>query len=59
MTQADGSFEVRGLDAGESTVYVKARGGSQFKFAKVRPEKGDVTLSLGDAVAAASAATSK
>jgi hypothetical protein len=50
ITQADGSFEIGGLEAGEWKLYAVPRGGPMVRFEKIRPEQGAVTLRMSDGV---------
>jgi carboxypeptidase family protein len=47
-TQADGSFEIRGLDAGEWKLYAVPRGRPTVRFTKIHPDQGPMTLRMVD-----------
>lgn len=55
VTQADGTFEIRGLAAGEWTIRALPKGGPVLEFTKIHPERGAITLRTTDGVAAATA----
>jgi hypothetical protein len=51
VTQADGSFEIHGLAAGEWTIRSRPKGGTMLEFTKIHPENGAITLRTTDGVA--------
>jgi hypothetical protein len=55
VTQADGTFEIRGLAAGEWKIRALPNGGNVLEFTKIHPERGAITLRTSDGVAVATA----